>query len=73
MLDPTTIDDMADPDPSASASFAPGVPEAGDVFRSGSVRLSMVPDQADESFDFDSGTKGAPNTFSAGERPTSTH
>ncbi len=50
--------------PNASAAA-----EGGDVLRSGSVRLAIGTNQADESFDFDSGIKGAPNAFTGGQRP----
>lgn len=39
------------------------------MLRSGSVRLAIGTNQADESFDFDSGIKGAPNTFGGGQQP----
>jgi len=69
---------VVEPDTSTAVSFAPeGSPAAapqlsgalaGDVLRSGSVRLAIGPDQTDESFDFDSGIKGASNTFAGGQQ-----
>jgi hypothetical protein len=57
--------------PEASPAAPPKVPgaPAGDVLRSGSVRLAIGANEADESFDFDSGIKGAPNTFAGGQQP----
>jgi hypothetical protein len=69
---------VVEPDTSTAVSFAPeGSPAAapqlsgalaGDVLRSGSVRLAIGTDQTDESFDFDSGIKGASNTFAGGQQ-----
>lgn len=73
------------PETSSAVSFAPeGSPAQGgspapagspaqatgaDVLRSGSVRLAIGTNQADESFDFDSGIKGAPHAFAGGQQP----
>ena len=46
-----------------------GPQRAEDVLRAGSVRLAIGTNQADESFDFDSGIKGAPNAFAGGQQP----
>jgi hypothetical protein len=74
------LDTVAEPESSSAVSFAPeatttamttttATSVAGDVLRAGSVRLSIGPDRADESFDFDSGIKGA----SAGEQQPDLH
>jgi hypothetical protein len=52
------VDNVVEPESSTAVWFAPEV-KAGEVLRAGSVRLSIGPDNADESFDFDSGMKGA--------------
>jgi hypothetical protein len=75
------VDTVVEPESSSAVSFAPEATTtattsattsvtttsvAGDVLRAGSVRLSIGPDRADESFDFDSGIKGA---FAADQQP----
>lgn len=78
-LAPTTAA-VVEPETSSAVSFAPeespavpGTPApgalAGDVLRSGSVRLAIGSNQVDESFDFDSGIKGAQNAFAGGQQP----
>jgi hypothetical protein len=73
---------VVQPGSSTPVSFAPQESAAGspaavvqgpqgavDVLRAGSVRLAIGTNQADESFDFDSGIKGAPNAFTGGQQP----
>src|SRR5690242_13761588 len=65
------VNTVVEPDTSTAVSFAPETTTsvAGDVLRAGSVRLSIGSDGANESFDLDSGAKGASSTFTGEPQP----